>query len=65
MTDLPPPSRESRDLAMHRVNAHDYANVDDFIQAVHRLAMFIEHGVLVNQPQPQLAPTVTNVMNVR
>ena len=64
-TRLSTPSRESRDLAMHRVNAHDYANVDEYIAAVDRLARYIEHGIIETPAQPHVTSSVTNVMNVR
>ena len=63
-TRLSTPSRESRDLAMHRVNAHDYANVDEYIAAVDRLARYIEFGE-VAAAAPHVTSSVTNVMNVR
>ena len=39
------PSKESRDVAMGRVNHHEFKSTDEFIAAVDRLARYIETGV--------------------
>jgi hypothetical protein len=60
------PSREAREVAASRLSPASYANVDDYIAAVDKLARYIEHGNFKDTDnQPHVTAAVTNVMNVR